>query len=134
MHINTAAISMLKISQSLSETVLLDVLFALVVLATCLRHAEAYNRQAEVASDVMFSPLQRRAIAGRLSPFLGRQGNVFAPMNQAPCWERLFANEAVEGPPAAKDPESARGFETQGPSTEQGRKIKEMEENFEGWR
>ena len=40
--------------------------------------------------------------------------------SRAPCWGRLFANEAVEGPPAAKDPESARGFETQGPATEQG--------------
>ena len=80
------------------------------------------------------SLLQCRANAGRLSRALGRQGDVSAPMFQTPCWRRLFANEAVEGPPAAKDPESARGFETQGPSTEQGRNIKEMEENFEGWR
>ena len=82
----------------------------------------------------MSSALQCRATAGRVSAILKRQGDVSAPMIQAPCWGRFFANEAVEGPPAAKDPESARGFETQGPATEQGRKIKDMEENFEGWR
>ncbi|CAK0787134.1 hypothetical protein CVIRNUC_010350 [Coccomyxa viridis] len=75
-----------------------------------------------------------RAHAGRVSAILRRQGDISAPLIQAPCWGRLFANEAVEGPPAAKDPESARGFETQGPATEQGEKVKDMEEKFEGWR
>ncbi len=125
---------MLIISDSMSIAMKVEFSSTLVGFETCLRHAEAYNRHAAAAFDFMSSILQCRANTGRVSAILRRQGDVSAPIIQGPCWGRLFANEAVEGPPAAKDPESARGFETQGPATEQGKKVKDMEENFEGWR
>ena len=56
-------------------------------------------------------------------------------IKQTIVFRRHFARmEDAGGPPAEKDTQTARGLETQGPATEEERKIRAAEANFEEWR
>ena len=56
-------------------------------------------------------------------------------LKQTLTFRRHFAQmEDAGGPPSEKDTQTARGLETQAPATEEERKIRAAEANFEEWR
>lgn len=76
----------------------------------------------------MCRPVMRQACTALSSQRVG-----LGAARQSLGVQRPYAT-AVDGPPAEKDTETARGLQHQGPATEEYKKAQELEDKFEGWR